>query len=542
MAGGAPSGPRSNEPFVFAHHKYALAYCSFFVLGAVLYGYDGTYFTGIVAMPAFLARFGDTVVDGAPALKSGTLSLLSSIVQVGELLGSLTATVIGGVGGRRGGLIAACAFVSIGAIIQLACNGSVAQLTVGRLVLGMGIGQISNCVPLYLSESSPAAIRGIVVGSWQLLLAIGQVIGACVDQGTHEIAYPSTAGYRIPIGLNFVIPLVVFLCIWFVPESPRWLVSKGRDVEAKTNLMRINKGNPNYNADRGLWEYKDDVRRSEEAGAGSWGSLWSDKVEFRKLVSTFGILAGQQVGGVQFIFSYATVVATDLQLANPFLITIIIDIIEVFGVLVGFLIIERVGRKKLILWCSLVEIVSMMIIGGLASGPQIAPTVPPEAFGQAAIAFICIYVFAFNVSWGPLAWSVATEMCVGPNRSKIMGIGTAAFWIVAWAVTFTLPYLYNAVGGAGLGLKIGYIYSGGCILSALFVWLYIGETRGRTLEEINEMFARGIPARQWASYHVDITKYESEMGGVKNLSDADAAVRSDKIEDERVEDAGARIV
>jgi SP family sugar:H+ symporter-like MFS transporter len=93
-------------------------------------------------------------------------------------------------------------------------------------------------------------------------------------------------------------------------------------------------------------------------------------------------------------------------------------------------------------------------------------------------------------------------MCVGPNRSKIMGIGTAAFWIVAWAVTFTLPYLYNANGGAGLGLKIGYIYSGGCILSALFVWLYIGETRGRTLEEINVMFARRVPARKWATYVV----------------------------------------
>lgn len=123
-----------------------------------------------------------------------------------------------------------------------------------------------------------------------------------------------------------------------------------------------------------------------------------------------------------------------------------IDIIEVLGVVAGFFIIERMGRKTLILWCSGVEIISMLVIGGLASGPQIAPTVPPEKYGQAAIAFIvcntkhdtiqctylfavqCVYVFAFNMSWGPLAWSVATEMCVGPNRSKIMGIGTAAFW------------------------------------------------------------------------------------------------------------------
>lgn len=83
---------------------------------------------------------------------------------------------------------------------------------------------------------------------------------------------------------------------------------------------------------------------------------------------------------------------------------------------------------------------------------------------------------------------------------------------MAWAVTFTLPYLYDPVGGAGLGLKIGYIYSGGCILSALFIWLYIGETRGRTLEEINEMFAKRVPARKWVDYQCNIAVYGDANG------------------------------
>jgi hypothetical protein len=114
---------------------------------------------------------------------------------------------------------------------------------------------------------------------------------------------------------------IVFGCIWFIPE---WLVARGRDKQAQRNLERINKGDPNYDSDKALWEFKEDVRRSEESGGGSWMSLFTDKVEFRKLVSTFGVLAGQQIGGVQFIFSYATVIAVDLQLANPFLITIIV--------------------------------------------------------------------------------------------------------------------------------------------------------------------------------------------------------------------------
>lgn len=166
-----------------------------------------------------------------------------------------------------------------------------------------------------------------------------------MDQGTQSIAYPSTASCtpalvsalspshkltllstdRIPIGLNFVIPLVVFICIWFIPESPRWLVSRGRDKQARANLERINRGNPDYDADKGLWEYQQDHARSIAVGSGSWKSLFADPVEFRKLVSTFGVLAGQQIGGVQFIFSYATVIAKDLQLANPFLITIIVS-------------------------------------------------------------------------------------------------------------------------------------------------------------------------------------------------------------------------
>ena len=150
----------------------------------------------------------------------------------------------------------------------------------------MGIGQISNCVPLYLAEISNTAIRGITVGSWQLLLAIGQVIGAGVDQGTQGI--PNSASYRIPIGLNMVIPLIVFIFIAFVPESPHWLITKrGKDAQVKRSLERINKSQPGYTAEKDYRNLKTahEIATTEEEG--SWRQVFADPIERRKACVRF---------------------------------------------------------------------------------------------------------------------------------------------------------------------------------------------------------------------------------------------------------------
>lgn len=144
-------------------------------MGAFLYGYDGTYFTGILEMPRFLSDFGDLQPDGSYQLSSKYTSVFASIVQAGEFVGSLGASFLGDYLGRKGALRAAVIIVTIGCILQLVVVGSVSLLIVGRLILGIGVGVISNCVPMYLSEIPPAAIRGSVVSTWQLTLAIGQV-------------------------------------------------------------------------------------------------------------------------------------------------------------------------------------------------------------------------------------------------------------------------------------------------------------------------------------------------------------------------------
>jgi SP family sugar:H+ symporter-like MFS transporter len=279
-----------------------LLYCSLATFGALLYGFDGTYFTSILQMDKFNKDFGQPVIENGVTkyvFPSSQKAVVTSIIQAGEFCGALLAGPVGDRTGRRGAFFGAIIFLTLGTVLQLIVAGSVPLLGVGRALVGIGVGFLANTTPLYLSEISTVAIRGAVVGSWQLLLAIGQVVGACVGQGTHALT--STAAYRIPIGLNLLWTLILFVSQFIIPESPRWLVSKGRDVKAKESLMKINhdQNDPDLVVAMQYQSFIEAHREEVEMGKGGWKSLLHG-VERRKLLIVCGILMAQQIGGVQF--------------------------------------------------------------------------------------------------------------------------------------------------------------------------------------------------------------------------------------------------
>lgn len=430
MGGGAVSTPADAEMVgtskLFSRALVKpLIYAGFACFGALLYGYDGTYFTAILETPSFKRDYGTLQPNGAYDISGSQQSLLASIVQAGEFVGALTASFIGDYSGRKGAFVAACAFVTIGVIIQIIPAGNVGALAGGRAVLGMGVGVLSNATPLYLAEVAPVRFRGAFVSSWQLVLAIGQVVGACVGQGSHDLT--STWAYRIPIIVNLGIVAVIVVGMFIIPESPRWLLTKDRDEKAMAALRKINSGqdDPELIASvefKAFSQARDEDRASK---GGGWASLLHG-VERRKFLAVVGILIGQQIGGVQFIFSYTTTFFSAVGIGSPFIITIVIDIIEVFGVLCSFLVVNRIGRRPLLLYTSIPMFISLFVVGGIGTIDTAARTVTQN---RTIAAMIAIYVYFFNVAWGPLAWAVASELCVGDNRQKIMSIGTACFWV-----------------------------------------------------------------------------------------------------------------
>ncbi|KAK6907689.1 hypothetical protein I203_101688 [Kwoniella mangroviensis CBS 8507] len=518
------SGLDSWGDFLKKEYRRPIFFCALIAIAPIAYGYDGTYFTSLLETPVFVRQFGD-IIDGKPAISSSDQSLWVSIIQVGEVVGSLAAGPIGDYSGRKGGLLSAIILLAIGVVLQMIIVGSGALLTVGRLIAGAGIGIISNAAPLYLSEIPPVEIRGACVSSWQLMLAIGQVIGACVGLGAHTLE--STASWRIPVGINLVWVVLLFGVLFIVPESPRWLLYRGKEAKAERALKKIHAGS----------DYQDSLvqeqlailnkSREEEAESSSsvsrWSDLWRNPVERRKFIATVGILVSQQISGVQFIFSYTTTFFTLVGLKDTFIITIIVDCIEVIGVIASFFVVNRFGRRPLLLYTGIFMLFTLLVVGALGAvagqGERFEPYLADHpSFGKAVAAMICLYVFAFNVAWGPLAWVVAAEMSTGRNRQKHLSIGTALFWVSAWAVTFTLPYLFQP-NEAGLGPMIGFVYSLGALASLLFVYFFIPETIGRTLEEINFMMEARIPTRKWKDFDLATVVAKDEKKGTRGTTE-----------------------
>ncbi|EOD48664.1 Sugar/inositol transporter [Neofusicoccum parvum] len=472
-------------------HPYAWLFCAFAALGACLYGYDGVYFTGVSAMDIFIEHFGTPKADGSGyEIKASDLSVMTSMINVGELVGSLTAAPLNDFLGRKGVFLIGAATVIVGVVLQLATDHSHAYIIGGRVILGYGVGAFSSTSPLYIGEVAPTHIRGPLLMCWQLTLSVSQIVAAAINRGTESLR--TTAAYRVPMAVQLVFPLLVLAFWWWVPESPRWLLRKGRHDSCDAALRLIHREDKAYSPQRDVQALQKDL--DDEAALSrdsSWADLVRDPIERRKVVYSAGALIAQQINGIQWFYYFGTVFSKAIGLEDPFLMTLIVFIIQVVVVFAAVLCANKIPRRPLLLITTVIMTISIFIVGCLGiPGGDVSKT-----FGKVIISFVIIEITAFNFAWGPLGWTIASEMAVGRNRNKIYAIAVACFWVTVWVTVFTLPYLYYS---ADLGPKTGFVYTGLCFVSLAYVWFCVGEVTGRTMEEINDFFMKGIPARKWA--------------------------------------------
>ncbi|RDW89169.1 hypothetical protein BP6252_01201 [Coleophoma cylindrospora] len=473
----------------------AILICCCVCLGAFQFGYETSYFSGVLAMEAFLKVFGDyRASNDTWYMSSSTQSLITSIINVGELGGAITAYYVGDKLGRKGGLYVSSAAVILGTILQTTSTG-IGELIAGRIAVGYAVGLISCFVPLYVADCSPARLRGPLVSLYQFSIGIGLVIGISVANSTKNQS--STASYRIPMALQALFPLLLLPALFlYAPESPRWLLEKKKSEEAQRSLRKII-GPKECEIQHEKATIEQSIRAQELGGKSSWKSIFSSSVERRKAYIGIILQGLQQGSGINFINSYGILFFFDIGISNSFLIQIGLYIIGMPGTLLMQVLVERVGRRILLIITGSIIASALIIMAscGLVEGN-------PAWADRLIVSMVYIYMFVFNVGWGPTVWVITSEISTGRNRGKLMSLSTASSWFFSWLITFTFPYLFNAEEGANLSSKVGYIYGGMMVASCVWVFFCLPETSGRSLEEINALFELKIPARRFKAYNL----------------------------------------
>lgn len=439
----------------FVYRAAALA-----AVGGLLFGYD----TGVISGALLFLR-------KAFHLSHTAQEVVVSVVLLGALVGALAAGRLTDRFGRRTTLLATSLVFIVGALLCAAAP-TVDWLIAGRLVVGVAIGLASTAVPVYISEIAPAAVRGWMVSLFQLAVTLGIVVAYAVDY-----AFAHVEGWRWMLGLAVVPALVLGAGMLVMPNSPRWLLMQGREAEARQVLDRI----------REPHEIDGEVREiaaSLHQQRGTWRELLTPAVR-PALVVGVGLAIFQQVTGINTVIYYAPTIlqtAGFSSASGAILATLGIGVVNVLMTVVALPLLDRVGRRPLLLGGIAGMAISLGLLGFAFRSPALA-----QHLGWASVIGLMLYVGSFALSLGPVFWLLIAEIYPLRIRGLAASLAAAVNWASNGLVALTFLSLIHAVGRSWAF----WLYALLSVAAWLFTWLRVPETRGRTLEEIEAAWRSG---------------------------------------------------
>ena len=405
------------------------------------------------------------------ALSPTGVEFVIGSVLVGALFGAVVGGTLADRFGRRRVIIAAAALFVAGAL-GTALAPTLAWLVAGRLVVGIAIGIASFTTPLYISEVSPVASRGSLVSLNQVALTAGIVLSYLVDY-----ALAGAHAWRWMFGLAAVPAALLGIGMAWLPPSPRWLLSRGGSDQAQAALRRI-RGSSDVSAELA------DIRTSLSGQRGGWADLAAPALRAPLLVG-IGLAVFQQVTGINTVIYYAPMI---FQFAGfhsdsvSILATVGVGVVNVVMTLLALLLVDRAGRRPLLL-VGLAGMVAGLAMLGLAFAlPQWS-----GSLGWIAAASLSLYVGAFAIGLGPVFWLLIAEIYPLKIRGVAMSVATSANWGANLVVALTFLTMVQFAGRAATF----WIYATLGVCAWLFVWFWVPETRGRSLEQIEAHWRLG---------------------------------------------------
>lgn len=446
--------------------KISSNYVYFFgSFGGILFGYDIGVMTG--ALP-FLQN--DWNLTNAT-----TVGWITSAVMFGAIFGgSVAGQLSDKLGRRKMILISAVIFALFSIMSMLSPNNGSTYLIIIRVLLGLAVGAASALVPAYMSEMAPANARGSLSGLNQTMITSGMLLSYIMDFLLKGL--PEPWNWRLMLGLAAVPAVILFLGVLRLPESPRFLIKHGKEAQARQVLSYIRKNDEEISTE--INEIKLAAEQENSASEKTtWGSLFSSKYRYL-VIAGVGVAAFQQFQGANAIFYYIPLIvekATGSKASSALMWPIIQGIILVTGSLVYIAIAEKFNRRTL------------LILGGTVMGlsfllPSVINIINPHANPIMIVVFLCIYVAFYSFTWAPLTWVLVGEIFPLAIRGRASGLASSLNWVGSWAVGLLFPMMTASMSQEMVFGIFGVI----CILGVLFVKFFVPETKGHTLEEIEE--------------------------------------------------------
>ncbi|KAH7145810.1 MFS transporter [Dactylonectria estremocensis] len=484
--------PESQRQKASVHWRW-LAACALASICPFQYGLDQGVIGGLQAMPGFLQVFGHEAPDSPLGYNLSYVrqQLLTSLMVVGVFVSSAAAGAIAKFAGRKMSIWVGVLTCVVSIVIMMATT-SIGALYFARLLIGVSNGLFVTFGLLYLQECAPPEYRGVAVGISQVWQSLGTLIGIIADNFTATL--DGRQSYIIPLSIIYIVPLILAIGLFFIPESPRWYLLRNETEKARNALAWLRTDDERVNE-----EITEMVSAIEAERALSKGTAVLDMfrlpVDRRRTMLAIGALSLQAACGIVFIISYSTYFFEMAQTGSPFENSCILLGVATAAVIINCTIIRKYGRRRVLLTAGL-------IVCGIA---QLIPAIvydkrgPGPTTGKVLVAFTVIYVVGYNGMISTYSWVSAGELPSQRLRSSTFGLATSISFLGAWLTTFTAPYFINP-DALNWGPKYGYIWAPSCFIGALWTLLYLPETQNRTLEEITEMFEARVPARKFRTY------------------------------------------
>ncbi|KAI9011523.1 general substrate transporter, partial [Gaertneriomyces semiglobifer] len=453
-------------------------------MGGMLFGYEVGVINQVLEMDTFATHFGYRGLadpDFESEMKTSRTGDITMTFLLGCLGGALIVSYLADKIGRKFSILTGSVLFNVGAILQVIAN-TFGVLVVGRVVAGLGVGILSMVVPLFIAETAPSHLRGRMVTVQQLMITIGILIASIVNAIIIKTVEKTNVEWRLALGMQLVPGSALLLINFFMPYSPRWLMTRGREEEATATVARLR----SLPADDSvvqteIREIREGIELERQVGTGSLKELLMPGI-FNRVIIAFMLQLGQQWTGINFIMYYATSLIERMgfskeQATIPF--TIANNAINFIGTFPGMYLVERMGRKKLLMGGALVMGVSQFIAClaiGLSENHG-------SAWSWVAIFSLYGFVLGFASTWGPIVWVYQSEIFPLRLRGKGTGIGTMSNWGWNAVIAKVGPIMVK-----NIDFYTYLVFGGACIGMFLFTLLFVKETMGKTLEQMDDLF------------------------------------------------------